>query len=134
MKNVLKPLAKIVLITSGLTATVATTDAAIHKKMFGLGHPLDLASRMTTLIISNVEMNDIMKIVKPLEESGSLIKGVSEKIKNEAKEQKGRNLGMSLGTLGATLLGNLLLGKRKLELMKALLELVKIFNAASSFN
>ena len=134
MKNVLKPLAKIVLIPSGLTATAAATDAAIHKKMFGLGHPLDLASRMTTLIISNVEMNDIMKIVKPLEESGSSIKGVSEKIKNEVKEQKGRNLGMSLGTLGATLLGNLLLGKRKLELMKALLELVKIFNAASSFN
>ena len=43
---------------------------------------------MTTLIISNEEMNDIMKIVKSLEESGLLIKGVSETIKNEAKEQK----------------------------------------------
>ena len=56
-------------------------------------------------------MNDIMKIIKPLEESSLLIKGVSEAIKNEAKEQKGGFLGMILGTLGASLLGNLLTGK-----------------------
>ena len=62
----------------------------------------------TTLIISNEEMNDIMKIVKSLEESGILIKGVSETIKNEAKEQKGGFLGMLLGALGASLWGNLL--------------------------
>ena len=65
----------------------------------------------TTLIISNEEMNDIMKIVKSLEESGLLIKGVSQAIKNEVREQKGGFLGMLLGTLGATLLGNLLAGK-----------------------
>ena len=63
-------------------------------------------SRFTTLIISNEEMNDIMKIVKSLEEFGLLIKGVSETIKNEAKEQKEQFLGMLLGTLGVSLLGN----------------------------
>ena len=56
-------------------------------------------------------MNDIMKIVKFLEESGSLIKGVSETIQNETKEQKGGFLTMFLLTLGASLLGNLLTGK-----------------------
>ena len=75
--NVLKPLAKNVLILLGLTAAASATDAAIHKKMFGSGN--------ITIIISNEEMNDIMKIIKSLEESGLLIKDVSEKIKNEAK-------------------------------------------------
>ena len=62
-------------------------------------------------MISNEEMNDIMKMIKSLEESGLLIKGVSETIKNEAKEQKGGFLGILLGTLGASSLGNLLAGK-----------------------
>ena len=62
---------------------------------------------MKTLIILNEEMNDIMKTVKSLEESGLLIKGVSGTIKNEAKEQKGRFVGLILGTLGSSLLGNL---------------------------
>ena len=78
--NVLKPLAKSVLIPLGLTAAASATDAVIHKKMFGPG--------FITLIISNEEMNDIMKIVKSLEESWLLIKGVSETIKNEGKKQK----------------------------------------------
>ena len=65
---------------------------------------------MTTLLISNEEMNDIMKINKSLEEFGLLIKEVCETIKNEAKEQKGGFLSMLLGTLGASLLGNLLTG------------------------
>ena len=56
-------------------------------------------------------MNDIMKIVKSLEQSGLLIKGVSKTIKNEAYEQKGEFHGVLLGTLGASLLGNLLTGK-----------------------
>ena len=56
-------------------------------------------------------MNDIMKIVKSLEKSALSIKGVSKTIKNKAKEWKGRNLGMLLGTLGASLLGNLLTDK-----------------------
>ena len=74
MKNVLKPLAKSILIPLGSTAAASATDAAIHKRMFGSG--------FIALIISNEEMNDIMKIGKSLEESGLLIKGVSEKIKN----------------------------------------------------
>ena len=80
MKNVLKPLAKSVLIPLGLTAAASATDAAIHKKIIGSG--------FTTLIISNEEVNDILKIIKSLEESGSLIKGVGETIKNEAKNKK----------------------------------------------
>ena len=87
MKNILKPLAKGVLIPLGLTAAAAATDTAIHKKIFGSGtHPSDLAKR-TTLIILNEKMN-IMKIVKPLEESGLIIEGVSKTIQNEAKERK----------------------------------------------
>ena len=70
MKNVLKPLAKSILIPSGLTAAASATDAAIDKKIFGSGHPSDFASHTTTLIILNEEMNDIMKIVKSLEVSG----------------------------------------------------------------
>ena len=99
----MKPLAKSVLIPLGLTAAASATDAAIHQKMFG--------SDMTSLIISNEEMNGNMKIVKSLEKSGLLIKGISEKIQSEMKEQKGGFLSMILGTLGASLLGNLLSGK-----------------------
>ena len=75
--NVIKPLAKTVLILLGLKAAASATDAAIHKKMF--------VSSNTTLIVSNEEMNDIMKIDKSLEESGLLIKSVSKTIENEAK-------------------------------------------------
>ena len=76
----LKPSAKNDLIPLGLTAAASATEAAIHKKMFGSG--------TTSLIISNEEMNDIMKIVKSLKESGLLIKAVSQAIKNEAKTKK----------------------------------------------
>ena len=61
-----------------------------------------------TLIISNEEMNDIMKIIQAFENSNILLKGVTKTIKNETKEQKGGFLSMLLGTLGASLLGNLL--------------------------
>ena len=84
MKNVLPPLAKSVLIPLGLVAAVSAIDAAIQKKILG--------SSMTALILENEEMEDIMKIVKSLEESGYLIKGVSETILNEAEEQKSRLL------------------------------------------
>ena len=94
--NVLKPLVESVLIPLGLTAAASATDAAIHKKMLGSG--------TTTIIISNEKMNDIMKIIKSLEESGLLIKGVSELIKNEAKEQKGTLLGTLGASLGASLI------------------------------
>ena len=66
---------------------------------------------MTTLIISNDEIHDIIKIVKSLEDSGLLIKGVTETVQNEVKEQKGGFLSALLGTLGASLLGDLLIGK-----------------------
>ena len=103
IKNLLKPLAKSVLLPFELTAVASGIDAAIHKQTSGSGN--------TTLIISNEEMNEIRKIMKSLEESGLLIKSVSETIKNKAKEEKGRFLNMLLGTLGASLLGNLLTGK-----------------------
>ena len=81
IRNILKLLAKYVSIPLGLTVAESTKDAVIHKKMFGSG--------FTTSIISNEEMNDIMKINKSLEECGLLLKGVSETIKNEGKEQRG---------------------------------------------
>ena len=103
MKSVINPLAKSVLIPLGLTAAASAADAGIHKKILGSG--------TTTLIISNDEMKDIIRIVKSLEDSGLLLKGVSETIQNEAKEQKGGFLSMLLGTLGVSLLGNILAGK-----------------------
>ena len=77
IKNVLKPLAKSILIPLGLTTSTSTTDGAIHQKIFGFG--------MTALIVSNEKVNDIMEIVKSLEEFGLLIKGVSQTIRNEEK-------------------------------------------------
>ena len=97
------PLAKNVLAPLGTTAAASAIDAGIQKKIHGSG--------TTTLIISNEEMNDIMKIVQALEDSNILLKGVTKTIKNETKEQKGGFLSMLLGTLGASLLGNLLAGK-----------------------
>ena len=76
----------------------------------------------TTLIIFNEEMEEIMKIVKCLQDPVLLIKGVSETIKNETKEQKRGFLGLLLGTLDASLLGNLLKGEGQLEQVKEQLE------------
>ena len=103
IKNVIKPLAKSVLIPLGLTAAASAADAGIHKKILGSGN-----NNNTTLIFSNDEMGDILKIVKSLEDSGVLLEGVSETIRYEAKEQIGGFLGMLLGTLGASLLGDVL--------------------------
>ena len=103
IENVTKPLAKSVLIPLGLTAAASAADSGIHKKNLGSGE--------TTLIISNNEMKYIIRIVKSLEDSGLLLKGVSKTIQNEAKEQKGGFLSMLLGTLGASLLGNILAGR-----------------------
>ena len=80
VKNALTSLAQGVLILLGLTAAASVTDAAIQKKMYGSG--------TAALIILNEQMENIMKIVKSLEESELLIKGISEKIKNESKEKK----------------------------------------------
>ena len=101
LMKVAMPLAKNALAPLGLTAAMSAIDGSIKKKMLG---------PEPTLIISNDEMNDIIKLVKSLEDSGVLLKGVSETIQHEAKEQRGRFLPMLLGTLGASLLGNLLTG------------------------
>ena len=104
MKSVIIPLAKSVLIPVGLTATAAATDAGIHKKILGSGNK-------ATPIISNNDMDDLIKIVKSFQDSGLLLKGVTESVQNEIKEQKGRFLRMLLGTSGTSLLGNLITGK-----------------------
>ena len=97
------PLAKNVLAPSGITAATSAIDAGIQKKINSSG--------TTTLIISNEEMNDIMKIVQALEDFNILLKGVTKTIKIETKGQKGGFLSMFLGTLGASLRANLLAGK-----------------------
>ena len=104
IKNVIKPLAESVLIPLGLTAAALAADAGIHKKILG-------SVNMTALIVSNDEIEDIIEIVKSLENSDLLLKGVTETVRNEVKEQKGGFLSMLLGSLGASLLGNLLTGR-----------------------
>ena len=96
------PLAKNVLAPLGLTAAMSAIDGGIQKKIHG--------SRIK-LIIEEEDMQDIIKIIKELENSDILLKGVSVTIENEIKEQRGEFLSMLLGTLGASLLGNLLTGK-----------------------
>ena len=100
-------LAKNVLAQLGITAAASAIDAGIQKKKAPQKH----GSGTTTLIISNKEMNDIMKIVQALEDSNILLKGVTKTIKNETKKQKGGFLSMLLGTLGATWLENMSAGK-----------------------
>ena len=101
LMKVALPLAKNVLAPLGLTAAMSAIDGSIQKKINGSG---------VKLIIEQEEMKDIMKIIKALENSGILLKGVSKRIKNETKEQRGGLLSMLPGTLGASLLGNLLTG------------------------
>ena len=100
------PLGKSVLNPSGWTAAASAADAGILNKILASSH-----NNATTLIISNDEMEDIIKIVKSLEDSGLSLKGVSETIQNEAKEQKEEFLSMLFGTLDAKLLGNILAGE-----------------------
>ena len=100
--KVAMPLAKNVLVPLGLTAAMSATDGSIQKKIHGSG---------VKLIIEQEDMNDIMKIIEALENSGISLKGVSKTVQKETKEQRGGFLSMLLGTLGASLLGNLLTGK-----------------------
>ena len=93
MKNVIIPLAKNVLLPLGVTTAASATDLSIQKKIYKSG--------VTALTVSKEEIKDV-RIVKALKESGSLLKGISETIEDEAKEQKSGFLGMLLGTLGAT--------------------------------
>ena len=85
----------------GLTAAMSAIEGSIQKKIHGSG---------VKLINEQEDMNDIMKIIEALENSGILLKGVSKTIENETKEERGGFLSMLLGTLGASLLGNLLTG------------------------
>ena len=101
LMKVALPLAKNVLAPLGLAAAMSAIDGSIQKKIHGSG---------VKLIIEQEDMNDIMKIIEPLENSGILLKGASKTIKNETKEQKGGFFSMLLGALGASLLGNLLTG------------------------
>ena len=105
--------------------------------MLGSGSPSS-SQNITVLIISNNEMEDIIKLAKSLEDSGLLLKGVTKTVQNEVKEQKGGFLSMLLGILVASLLGNLLTGRgtnRAGEGFKELVMIIKwIFNATSSFN
>ena len=100
IKNVSTQSAKSVLIPLELTAAASAADAGIHKKILRSGN--------TTVVKSNKDMDDLIKIVKSLEDSDLLLKGVTESVQNEIKEQKGGFLSMLLGTLGASLLGNIL--------------------------
>ena len=102
LMKVAMSLAKNVLAPLGLTAAMSAIDGGIQKKMRGDG---------VKLIIEQEDMNDIMKIIEALENSGTLLKGVTKTIENETKEQRGGFLSMLNGTLGASLLGNLSSGK-----------------------
>ena len=89
IKNVIKPLTKSVLIPLGLTVAASAADAGIHKKILGSGNPLSSHNNNNTvLIMSNDEIRDFIKIVKSLEDSGLLLKGITETVQNEVKEQK----------------------------------------------
>ena len=101
LMKVAMPLAKNVLAPSGLTAAMSAIDGSIPKKMRGEG---------VKLVIEQEDMNDIMKIIEALENPGIWLKGVTNTIENETKEHRGGFLSMLLGTLGVSLLGNLLTG------------------------
>ena len=126
------PLAKHILAPLGITAAASSIDAGIQKKIHGSG--------TTTLIISNEEMNDIIKIVQALEDSNISLKGVTKTIKNETKKQKGGFLSMLLGTLAASLLGNLLSGKGTVRTGEGIVRasysfsIKKSSNSTTSFN
>ena len=106
LMKVAAPLAKNILVPLGITAAASAIDAGIQKKIHCSGR-----SSSTTLIISNKEMNDIVKIAQDLEDSNILLKEVTKTIINETKNQKEGFLSMLFGTLGASLLENILAGK-----------------------
>ena len=103
MKRVLTPLGKGVLLPLRLLAGMSAAEATIKNKIYGSGG--------TALTIANEKMEDIMKIVKSLEESRLLVKGMNETVNNETKEQKVQFLPMSFGALAASMLGSALKGR-----------------------
>ena len=116
-------LAKNILASLRIAAAASAIDAGIQKKIHGSG--------TRTLIISNEEVNDIMKIVQALEDCNILLKRITKTIENETKEQKGGFLGMLLGTLGANLLRNMLTGK---GILRADYESKNIFSSTPPLN
>ena len=131
--KVAMPLAKNILAPLGLTAAMSAIDGSIKKKMLDSGATKSVGT--TTLIISNDEINDIIKIIKSLEDSGVILKGVSETIQHEAKEQRGGFLSMLLGGLGASLLGNLLTsGKGVIRAGEGIKRKIKFTNTISPIN
>ena len=111
LMKVAMPLAKNVLAPLGLTPAMSAIDGSMQKKMRGDGATRGAGIK---LVIVQEDMNYIIKIIEALENSGILLKGVTKKIENETKEQRGGFLSMLLGTLGASLLGNLLTGGKGL--------------------
>ena len=109
MKNLIMPLAKSVIISLGLTAAASAAGAGIYQKILGSGR--SSAPKTLTLIISNDKMRDLIETVKSLKDSDLWLKEVSKAIQNEAKKQKVGFCSMLIGTLGASLLGNILAGK-----------------------
>ena len=101
------PFAEDVLAPLIITAAVSAIDAGIQNKIHG--------SERTTLIISNKEINYILRILQALEDPNILLTVITKTIENETKEWKRGFLGMLLGTLRASLLGNMLAGKRMLR-------------------
>ena len=101
--RILAPLLKsgLRLLKSVITPLGVLGLTAINKKILGSGNHI-------TLIISNDDMQDLLKIIKSLEDSGILLDGITEIVKNEVRKEKGGFLSMLLGTLGASLLGDLL--------------------------
>ena len=100
IKDAMKLLDKSVLIALGLTAAASAADTEVHKKTLGSDNNNNNNNNNNnkTLMISNDEIRDIIKIIKFLEDSGLLLKGVTETVRNEVKEQKGGFLSMLLGT------------------------------------
>ena len=107
--KVAMPLAKNVLVPLGLTAAMSAIDGSIQKKIHNSSA---FQGAGVKLIIEQEDMNDIIKIIEALENSGILLKGVTKTIENETKEQRGEFLSMLLGILGASLLGNLFTGRK----------------------
>ena len=101
LMKVALPLAKNVLAPLGLTVAMSAIEGSIPKKIRGSG---------VKLISEQEDMNDNVKIIEALENSGILLKGISKTIENETKEQREGFLSMLLGTLGASLLRNVLTG------------------------
>ena len=106
LPKLIKPaisIGKNILASLALSAAMSATDAAIQKKMYGSGNK--------ALIIPNNDLNDLIKIAVALEEHDILLNGTSKTIKNKIKKQEGGFLSMLFGTLGASLIENLLTGK-----------------------